>query len=49
MAKVEVFESLQPKQILLYRDDSSGISSTFSKNKDDNIENIIEDSSEENI
>ena len=47
MARAEVFES---EQISLYRDDSSGVYSTSSKEEDDNIESIInEDSSEEDV
>ncbi len=49
MAIAAAFESLQPEQIPPYRDDSSGVSSTSSKEEDGNIESVIEDSSEEDI
>lgn len=50
IARAKVFESLQMEQISLYRDNSFGISSISSKEKDNNIENIInEDNSEENV
>lgn len=44
MTEVEIFELLQRKQILLYSKDSLGVFSIFSKDEDDNVENIIEDS-----
>ena len=47
MAEVEVFESLQPEQILLYTKNSSGVSSTSSEDEDDNIESIIESNEDE--
>lgn len=47
MAEAEAFELLQPEQIPLYSEDSSGIFSTSSEDEDDNIESIIEDSEED--
>lgn len=44
MAKVEVFETLQPEIIPLYSEDSSEVFSTSLEDEDDNVENITENS-----
>lgn len=47
MAKAKTFESFQSEQIPLYKKNNSGVMSTSSKNENDNIKSIIENSEED--